>query len=296
MKDLTPKEPPLTPTLSSAFAVFAIFLFVPLLLGGSIVLASTFGEREVSATTPDDANGFRYPPTEQGSYNSFPTQSVVYSSTVTRYNEVWTPINRCFDNSGGDCAIINKRSTDKTLTLQLPDIFDSDEEIVSILIDWHASVTTTYCTDIDAGMEWSWQLLGKDYRVIAEDDERDETPYIEETSYSSCRNMYSFGKVFTVTELNNLRQNYDDCKSNCTYYLRLTDWGKLSLTGYDNTQFLMVDNGNIRLSVETLDGVKTSVVMTVVPWAISAAMFLVSLASTKLWNPTMGLLLGGENK
>ena len=294
MKDLQPKDPPLTPAVSSAFAVFAIFLFVPLSIGGAIVLASEFGDKQISATTPDDANGFKYPQGEQGDYQNY-GGSVTHTGTSTRYNEAWTPLNRCYQNSGGDCAIINKRSTDYSLNLQIPDIFKGDDEIVSFNVEWYSSSSYTYCTDIDNGMEWSWELIGNDGLVIASDDEIDRTPYVEEVTYVTCKNFYSFGKTFTVTELNNLRQNYDDCEDNCTYILRLTDWNRLSNAGTDNTQFLMVDNGHIRIFVETLDGVKTSVVMTVFPWVISAAMVLVALASTKLWNPTLGLI-GGNKK
>ena len=291
MNDLTPKDQPFTGTFASAIAIFLIFLFVPLTIGGAIVLAAEFGDLEKSTESPDDANGFSYTVGEQGQHVAH-SQTVVYTATTTRYNEVFTNLPRCWSNAAGDCSTSTSSESDAPLKILLPDIFKGNEELASFHVEWFATNSYQYCSYIDRGMEWSWRLLGNDNQTIASDDERDMTPYIEELSQTTCRNFYSFGKTFTTVEQNELLQNYNDCDNSCNYYLEIYDLERQSpnQVGYDFTQFPLADDGSIRIYSEELKGIKTSVVMNVFPWAITAVMLLVSLASTRLWNPTLGLL------
>lgn len=300
MNENTLNDPPLTAGLSSAFSFFVILLIAPLSIGGSISLAAYFGDLDERYSSPTDANGFSYSDGEQGKYTAY-SSSVTYSTTATKYDKTWTSLPKCTLSSGGDCAEAPFTSlTDAPLTITIPDVFQYDEDIVSINVDWYSSTTFSVCTDIDSGWEFDWSFIANGDTIFTVSDEQETVPY-KKDSETACRSYLSVSHTFSVPELNDLRQVFEACEPNCVYEIQFDNPTNLDLhgTGNDYSHFPATESGYIRVYTEDLSGIKGSSIMTVFPYAIGITMFTIALASTSLWDPltsTAKLVKGGSKK
>ena len=287
--------PPLSPAFATAFAIFGIFLIVPLSIGGSIALAANFGTLDTFLESPVDANGFAHKDGPQGKYHTWNQQSShTYTNTQDKYGETYTALPRCTYNPIGDCHRWDGEDNydDDGINIIIPDVFQGSDEIVAFYLDWYSSVTQTYCSDINAGIEFDYAITGVNGNVLLDGTYSEQYPY-EEESPSVCRNRIELKHVMTVVEINNFIQNYGEC-TNCVYTLEIENWDAIN-PDQEYTQIIGVDSGYVRVESADMSGVSGTFVLTVVPWALSIVMLTVSLASTRYWNPVYGNLRGDRS-
>lgn len=278
------EEPALSPAITSAIAVFFIFLLVPLSIGGAIVLAANFGDVGKLYESPDDANGFKWPEGYQGRFNTN-QDSATWTTTQTKYDEVYTRLSKCSWSNQGDCfQSSSSLGTYGLMRIGIPDVFKNDEGIIGFTWEWYSDNTFSSCASIDNGRSWDWKIKGYNNTTIFEGQVSDSNPYIEEDS-ATCRSYFSIVHVLSVVEINNLRQNYEDCSTNCSYILEFSNLQSLNSDGNDYTNFPGRSDGHTRVHTNDLSNVEVSVVMTVFPYALSALFIAVAIGSSSLWQP-----------
>lgn len=285
-------DPPIGSVGLSAFAVALIFVVWPLVMGGSVALAISFGEEIEGKSAPEDANGFQwlYPNANnrngaQACANSPLGTTVVNNpSGVNMGNATRVQMGGNFNSNEQGCY----SGVDEYI-LKIPSsLLDQDDSITKLRFE---HLRTSYSTNSNAvNNQYSMDI---ELKVNGESIWTEEDYIYQGTRRSITTNYYhgsiDFTHEFDGIELMNLRSEIDECGSTCNVTLTFSDITTINYVQYTSSAYYFTD-GFIRIETFTTDADTEGLIMALSPWIVTILTLGVAIGSTRLFNPLAGFI------
>ena len=271
-------DPPIGSVGLSAFAVALIFVVWPLVMGGSVALAISFGEEIEGKSAPEDANGFRFldmPPSSCSATMNNPSTGVVYNVNNV---DIGNATQVYFYNANGQQC-----TAQSTMILQVPtEIFNQDDSLSWMRYEF---LGTSYSTNPPSQMHTSSmdvELKVNGESIWVMDD------YVFNNHRFNIPNTRVYNSIDFIhewdgIELLKLRSEIGECEPACNVTLTFSDYTPIIDSLYQPSGFFQT--GVHKIETRTTDADTEGLIMSVSPWVVTVLTLGVAIGSTRLFNP-----------
>ncbi len=267
----------------SVLAVALITVVWPLVMGGSVALATSFAGEFAAKQTPEDYNGFQW--LETGRCTPSTATFTTTASNTFGEGKNWTNVNAPYDSTFNyNCN--NNRS--QAYEIRIPQALVDVNESLSRFVYEHRS--TGFCTASCNGQWFFDYALEVNGTVVFEKDDQ-QTNAIHERTPTALHWRIGFNHEMDGIELLTLRSELGKCGTSCVVSVVFSDIREGTHNGYDyQVETQPFKAGVHKVETFTTDPEIEGLIMTLSPWVVSILTFGVAIGSTRFWNPLVGVL------